>query len=196
MGSSTQSAEYTERLQQLESIWWKKLVPVQAPYRWHLRSLKLGFVLDVGCGIGRNLGHIDDLGVGVDHNAESINAARRLGFKAFTPDEFMDSQWSKGSQFDSILLSHIVEHLDRATSRKMVQSYLPYLKKGGRVVILCPQEAGYRSDATHVEFMNFSALQNLCNELELSVEKSYSFPFPRWVGKFFKYNEFVVIAQK
>jgi SAM-dependent methyltransferase len=195
MSSSTQSVEYTERLQQLEGIWWKKLLPVQAPYRWHLRSLKLGFVLDVGCGIGRNLGHIDGHGVGVDHNAESVNVAKHHGLKVFAPNEFMTSQWAEGSHFDSILLSHVMEHLDFNTSKQVLQSYLPYLKKGGRVVILCPQESGYRSDATHVQFMDFTALYEVCRVSGLTIQKAYSFPFPRWVGKFFRYNEFVVIAQ-
>ena len=33
----------------------RRMLPTQAPYRWNLRRLRLGRVLDVGCGVGRNL---------------------------------------------------------------------------------------------------------------------------------------------
>jgi hypothetical protein len=38
---------------------------------------------DVGCGLGRNLGHLDGNGVGVDHNAESVAIAQSRGLRAF-----------------------------------------------------------------------------------------------------------------
>ncbi|RZJ89416.1 MAG: methyltransferase type 11, partial [Chryseobacterium sp.] len=50
----TSEADYTESLLSRQSVWWKKLLDVQAPYRWHIRSIRPGYVLDVGCGIGRN----------------------------------------------------------------------------------------------------------------------------------------------
>ena len=36
----------------------------------------------------------------------------------------------------------------------------------------------------------------LCTALGLTVEKQYSFPFPRFAGKVFTYNEFVTVARK
>ena len=44
----TQSEAYAARLDSLESARWKRWLNVQAPYRWNLRRLRLGFVLDVG----------------------------------------------------------------------------------------------------------------------------------------------------
>ncbi len=195
MTSLTQSREYTDRLKKLESIWWKKLIPVQAPYRWHLRQMKLGFVLDIGCGIGRSLSHVSGFGVGIDHNAESIKSVRGLGFRGFTPEDFLASEWSQGKHFDSILLSHVLEHMDRSSAINVLKSYLPYLKEGGQVVILCPQEAGYRSDKSHVTFLEQTNLGMLVEAAGLLPVKSYSFPFPRWVGRYFKYNEFVNISR-
>jgi len=64
------------------------------------------------------------------------------------------------------------------------------------VVLITPQEAGYRSDATHVEFCDLQALAALTGGLGLVSDKSYSFPFPRFVGTVFKYNEFVSITRK
>jgi hypothetical protein len=67
---------------------------------------------------------------------------------------------------------------------------------GGRVVLITPQEAGFRSDPTHVELVDDRRLARLCEASALAVGASYSFPFPRPVGRWFKYNEFVVIARK
>ena len=53
-------------------VWWKKLLDVQAPYRWNLQRLKLGLTLEIGCGIGRNLMHLKGQGIGIDHNFQSV----------------------------------------------------------------------------------------------------------------------------
>ncbi|MBV9592170.1 MAG: hypothetical protein JO147_00020, partial [Actinobacteria bacterium] len=57
-GADTKDAAYTERLIDLQTVWWKRLLPVQAPYRYNMRRLPLGHTLDIGCGIGRILEHL------------------------------------------------------------------------------------------------------------------------------------------
>src|SRR5689334_13019600 len=88
-GAATEGADYTDRLKRLTGPRWKRVLDVQRPYRWNARRL-FGErrVLDVGCGIGRNLEHIAPHGVGVDHNASSIAECRRRGLVAYTTDEF------------------------------------------------------------------------------------------------------------
>ena len=73
---------------------------------------------------------------------------------------------------------------------------LPLVAPGGKVIVICPQESGYRSDSTHVEFADFDTIERLCRSVGLNVERRYSFPLPRPVGKVFRYNEFVVVARK
>ncbi|HEY7625699.1 MAG TPA: hypothetical protein VH761_01480, partial [Ilumatobacteraceae bacterium] len=63
--SSTDDA-YAGRLQELSGRWWKRFLP--NPYRWNVRRLATGRVLDVGCGIGRCLDFVKPRGVGVDPN--------------------------------------------------------------------------------------------------------------------------------
>jgi len=83
--TTTDGSDYTERLARLQTPLWKRIGDVQAPYRWNVRRL-FGDreVLDIGCGIGRNLGHLAPRGVGVDHNEHSVEICRKLGLTAAT----------------------------------------------------------------------------------------------------------------
>lgn len=192
----TKSEAYAERLARLGGARWKRWLDVQAPYRWNLRRLRLGFALDVGCGIGRNLVHLGGSGVGVDHNPHSVETARRRGCTAFTPSEFRSSEHAVPGRFDSMLVAHVLEHMRLAEARGLVGEYLGYLKPGGRVVLITPQEAGYRSDPSHVEFLDFRKLKQILTEVSLQPERIYSFPFPRLAGRIFPHNEFVVLGRK
>ena len=186
----TEGVGYTERLTRLSGAGWKKALNVQAPYRRNLRRLGLGRVLDVGCGIGRNLAHLDGNGVGVDHNAGSVAAARAAGLQAFTPAQFHASE-SAGS-FDTMLLAHVLEHVDEQTGDALLREYLPAVRPGGRILLITPQESGYRTDATHVRFVDAARAAEHLRRVGAQVDRSYSFPFPRAVGRVFPYNEFVV----
>jgi SAM-dependent methyltransferase len=188
--------EYTERLLRLQTAWWKRVLDVQAPYRWNLRRLKPGFTLEIGCGIGRNLIHLGGTGVGTDTNAQSISVCRARGLKAFTPEDFSRSEFAKPLTFDSILLSHVAEHMRLPELVALLREYSAYLKADGRLILITPQEVGYRSDATHVEFMDFGKLGSALDELGFARERAFSFPFPRWVGHLFIYNEFVVVGRQ
>jgi len=189
----TRSAAYAERLAG-SGRGWRRLLDVQRPYRWNVRRLRLGFVLDLGCGVGRNLEHLGGQGVGVDHSAESVARARARGLAAFTPDEFAASEHARPGRFDGLLVAHVVEHMTFPEAAALVRGYLPYVRPGGRVVFIVPQPAGFRSDATHVEPFDASKLRRLVTDLGLSFERCYSFPFPSFAGTVFPHNETVLVA--
>ncbi len=193
--ADTRGADYTERLQRLGGARWKQTLDVQAPYRWNIRRLDLGRTLEVGCGIGRILAALDD-GVGVDHNADSIAAARASGYRAWTTEEWPDCSDAKPGSYDTMLLAHVLEHLDQDEADEVVRSYLEYLKPTARLVFICPQEKGYSTDATHVRFVDTNDMVATAGRLGFRAEKAYSFPFPRAAGKVFPYNEFVVVAAR
>ena len=193
--TDTQGDDYTRRLAALESAGWKKALDVQRPYRWNLRRLGLGRTLDVGCGLGRNLGALGPGSAGIDHNPSSVDVARSRGLTAFTPEEFTASALAQAGGFDSLLFSHVIEHLDRPGAEGLVAAYLPYLRPAGTVAFVCPQELGYSRDATHVRFVDFDGLSELAAGFGLEVQRRYSFPFPRALGRVFPYNEFVVVAR-
>lgn len=194
---ATADDQYAERLNELQNKRWKKVLNVQLPWKLHMRRLNLGRVLDVGCGNGRNLQYVDEGSVGVDHNPGLIASARKSGVIAHTVDEFFaDPELAKPESFDSILLAHVIEHLQPDEAREVIGSYLPFLRANGRIVWITPQERGYASDYTHVVFADYAVLRELAKDLGLTVEKTYSFPFPRFLGKLFIYNEFVMISKK
>lgn len=191
----TTGGAYTERLARLEGAAWKRLLNVQAPYRWNLRRL-VGqrAVLDVGCGIGRNLVNLGPGSVGVDHNPHSVAYCRERGLTAFTVEEFAASRYAAPGSFDGLLAAHLVEHMDADSALRVLGSYLPWLRPGAVVVVITPQERGYASDATHVRFCGFAEVGELCAALGITVTRQSSFPLPRWAGRLFTYNEFVTVG--
>lgn len=191
---SVQDEEYAQRLVRLQSAGWKRILDVQAPYRWNLRRQQPGFTLEIGCGIGRNLIHLSGNGVGIDLNLACVRVARARSLEAYTPEEFSASTRAVQGTFDSILLSHVAEHMTSEAVVELLREYLPFLKRGGSVILIAPQERGQASDPTHVEFMDESALDIVAAALGLSKTRAYSFPFPRFVGRFFIYNETVWVG--
>jgi SAM-dependent methyltransferase len=191
----TKEARYTQRLMDRQGARWKRLLRVQLPYRWNLRRLRPGFTLEVGCGIGRNLGHLDGGAVGIDHNRHSVELCRKSGFEAYTPEEFRRSSY-RAASFDSLLFSHVAEHMRHAEFVQLLADYVPALRAHGRVIVVAPQEAGYRSDPTHVEFVDPEKIRAAVEQVGFTPIREYSFPFPRLFGHFFPYNEFVSVCAR
>ncbi|MEV1329745.1 methyltransferase domain-containing protein [Micromonospora costi] len=193
--TETAGEAYTRRLQRLGGARWKRLLDVQAPYRWNLRRLHLGRTLDVGSGLGRNLANLGGNAVGVDHNPTSVAHTRAAGFEAYTDEEFFRSPHARPDAFDSLLAAHLLEHLPAESATDVIRSYLPFVRPGGTAVFITPQERGYRSDASHVRFVGFPEAAETCRDLGLTVARQYSFPFPRAAGRIFTYNEFVTVVR-
>jgi 2-polyprenyl-3-methyl-5-hydroxy-6-metoxy-1,4-benzoquinol methylase len=191
--SSTQSEAYTKRLTSLSSRFISRLVGGQ-PYRWKIRRIAKGNVLEVGCGIGRNLNFLGSRAVGVDHNPMSIKVCKERGFTAYTPDEFFALPDIANKKFDTILFSHVIEHLTLAEARDLLHMYIKYLLPSGRLIIICPQKRGFASDSTHVTYFNLDSLAQLVTTVQCSEFLRQSFPFPAFIGRWFTYNEWVYVS--
>jgi hypothetical protein len=85
--------------------------------------------------------------------------------------------------------------MSASEAEALVRRYLPLVRPGGMVIFITPQEAGYVSDPTHIEFVDFTALDRLGRALGLLPSRAYSFPFYRWVGRIFKFNEFIWVSR-
>jgi 2-polyprenyl-3-methyl-5-hydroxy-6-metoxy-1,4-benzoquinol methylase len=192
---STAETAYAQRLQHLAKRGGvlRRVIDPQRPYRWNLRRLRPGLMLDIGCGIGRNLLHNDGKGVGVDHNADCIAACRDLGLTAYTTDEFASSPDAVHGRFDSLLFAHVLEHMTAPEADELLASYLPYLRTNGKIIVITPQERGQASDETHVMFVDEAAIRKMADRLHLRPIIIRSFPFTRAFGKIFTYNETVAV---
>lgn len=188
--------DYTKRLERSDAARWKKLLDVQAPYRRHIRRVVEPPVLDVGCGIGRNLLHLDGRGVGVDMNEHSVQVARQRGLTAHTAEDFPSSDDARPGFYGTLLFAHVLEHMDLDSASRLVNEYLPYLAPQGLVVVIVPQGVGFESDPTHVSFVGQDEIEAITRENGLMQEDLYSFPFPRWVGRFFRHNETVALLRR
>ena len=190
----TDTPGYTRRLSVAQRASLKTLVGAHLPYRAHITSLRLGRTLDVGCGTGRNLRWLAPGSVGVDSNATSVAFARARGLPAMGPEEFLRGPGAAESGFDSLLLSHLLEHLSVPDIDELLEAYLPHLRPGGRLVVITPQERGQASDPSHVTWLDASAVSSILVRHGLRIERTYSFPLPRPAGRAFAHNESVVIA--
>lgn len=195
--TSTVETAYAQRLQRLSGRGgaMRRLIDPQRPYRWNLRRMHPGFVLDIGCGIGRNLEHLDGNGVGVDHNSDCVAACRARGLRAFTSAEFADSEYAVDDRFDSILMAHVLEHMTDAEAVELVDNHLRFVRPGGRIIVITPQARGQRSDPTHVVLVDEAAVRRIAERLRLQVVSIDSFPFPRPVGRVFTHNETVSVLR-
>lgn len=182
--ADTSEEWYAERLVMLRSQSWRRFVP--DPYRWNIRRSRLGRVLDIGCGVGRCLEFNGGAGVGVDHNATSVALCRRRGLEAYTPEEFAAID---PGLFDSMLLSHVLEHTSPEEGRSLLTRYLPFVRPGGTVMLITPQPAGQRSDPSHVRHLDRKALRAELEALGLVDLRTRSFPFPSLAGRWFRHNE-------
>lgn len=195
-GSATRDPAYTQRLMVSvqRSSGLRRLA--QLPYRRNIRRLRPGRILDIGCGVGRNLVFLDGNGVGVDHNATSVAVARQRGLTAYTPEEFIESTDAVDGSFDSLLIAHVLEHLAHDDASRLLQDHLRYVRPGGSVIAICPQQRGQASDPTHVTPFPAPQLQALLESCALRAVSITSFPFPTWAGRFFAYNETVASGRR
>jgi hypothetical protein len=198
--NNTNSEEYFREINGNTHVAWKKYIPVQFPYSMNLKKQSLGKVLEIGAGLGRNL-RVLDFAVGVEHNIRSVEYCRKNGFDVFLPEEFeLEFSDCKDQEavFDSLLMSHVLEHIEYENQTSTLEQYLPYLKTNSKIMLITPQEAGYHATQSHITWTDFARLEQIILEAsnQFEIIKKYSFPFPRIMGKLFKYNEFNVVASK
>ena len=103
---------------------------------------------------------------------------------------------SIASQFNSkkVVKEGLQNSIDSTVSNE-VQSDVKKIRIS-HYEILNSQEAGFKKDATHREFMDFGKIRKIAEALGFRPVKEYSFPLPRFLGRFFYFNEFISVSEK
>jgi ubiquinone/menaquinone biosynthesis C-methylase UbiE len=108
-----------------------------------LGDLKPGKVLDVGCGDGKFLNRMKQLGwsvAGVDFDAKAVaNAKSMYGLDLHRGD--LASAKFPDNSFDAITMSHVIEHVPDPLA--LFAEVRRILKSGGRLVLTTPNSGSF-----------------------------------------------------
>lgn len=161
-----------------------------------------GPTLDFGCGVGELLARLPEGSKGVEYNRASVAFCRQHGLDVTWYDGYADnwqlSTLPEGSGFQSMVLSHVLEHLEDPMI--VLDALLRSAERIGirRVLIIVPGRAGYASDDTHRTYVDWLMLEkNLAQHPTFTIASHKYFPgnVPR-IGDWFRYHELQVLLTR
>jgi SAM-dependent methyltransferase len=108
-------------------------------------------ILDIGCGYGRLLRPLKNLGyevTGIEQNEKIAENNRQNGFDCVLPVESQKIT----EPFELLIFSHVIEHFSPSDLLEFLNHYLSKLKQGGHVIIATPLYSNYfYDDFDHVK---------------------------------------------
>jgi len=149
----------------------------------HLPRSKKAQIVDIGCGNGRYLNILREIGYqniyGVDISEEQVSYAReRLGTDKVEVSDALKFIENKNQEYDAILIIDLLEHLELDYSIKLIRAVRNALKDNGIVIMQVPNSISPLSpylygDITHkraymTTSMNQSLLLGGFNEKDIS----------------------------
>jgi len=158
-----------------------------------------GPTIDLGCGAGQILEHLPAGSVGIEVNRFLIEALQRRGLRVFpaAPSESgFNLKDIPPHVFKSLVLSHVLEHFSNAD--EILRNLLGECARLGisTVVVVVPEESGFRSDPTHKTFVDVEYLRTRglddCEGFRLA-HHSYFPGNVRFIGRFFVYHELMIV---
>jgi len=108
--------------------------------KWAINYVSNGALLDIGCGNGRFLKSMRELGwqvQGVEFNKKSVEQCRN-DFLTVHHGDLSSAEFAQAS-FDVITLRHVIEHIP--TPNELMAELARILKPGGRLIIETPNFA-------------------------------------------------------
>jgi SAM-dependent methyltransferase len=110
--------------------------------RMFIDNVTPGALLDVGCGSGRFLSVMSKRGwkvMGVDFDPAAVEAARARGLEVYVGTA--GSMLDKGSKFDIVTASHVIEHVPDPV--EFLSQCRRLLHPGGRLVLKTPNAGSF-----------------------------------------------------
>lgn len=161
-----------------------------------------GPTLDFGCGIGELLSRLPLGSIGLEYNKASVAHCRALGLEVDFYDGYADG-WQlsvvpSGRRFDSMIISHVLEHLESPVP--MLASVMGAARKLGvtRILVIVPGRAGFRIDETHRTFVDLRMLSDpsITRGTGFALTESRYFPGDfRVLGDWIPHHELQVLFQ-
>jgi len=150
-----------------------------------------GYVLDIGCGPGMYLEQYSGPVLGIDAHPNNIRICRNKGIEAIEADA---NRFIRENTFDTVLVSHILEHLDDPEC--VIQNACRSVKPGGRIILIVPGWEGFQSglneEVGHKKFITEDFIDT--NMKKNNSRKIKSTWFPPILGG--KYKELRVLYEK
>lgn len=100
-------------------------------------------ILDIGCGLGQMLKSLKNKGFnnlyGIDINEESITTCKRDGLNVEKINDISDYAQKCSIKFDRIIMSHVLEHINKGNIIDTLINIKKYLlKDGGFFLLMVP----------------------------------------------------------
>lgn len=138
----------------------------------HLPDNKEARILEIGCGYGRNIAALKDLGYknvcGMDISEEQVAyACEKLGLDNVKMDDALNYLKNINYTYNAVLLLDVLEHLDIGYSIELLELIWSSLEEGGVLIIqvpnaMAPLSPNYQWDLTHQRaYTTHSMEQNL-----------------------------------
>ncbi|MEO7066637.1 MAG: class I SAM-dependent methyltransferase [Rhodanobacter sp.] len=162
------------------------------------KSLR-GPTLDFGCGVGELLARLPEGSKGLEYNQTSVDWCRQRGLDVTWYDGYADnwqlSTLSEALHLQSMVLSHVLEHLE--DPMVVLEALLRSAARMGirRILIIVPGRAGYDSDATHRTYIDWAMLENCLTAhptYRIANHKYFPVDAPS-IGDWFRYHELQVL---
>jgi trans-aconitate methyltransferase len=158
-----------------------------------------GPTVDVGCGAGQILERLPAGSVGIEVNPVLVagHVARGLDVRtAQLNPARIDLSSLAAKQFNTLVLSHVLEHF--ADAQSVLKTLLTDAKALGikKLIIIVPGQVGYRSDATHKTFVTEAYIKaNGLTRFEgFELQPTSYFPGNfKALGELFIYHEMMLI---
>lgn len=165
-------------------------------------SFMIGPTLDFGCGIGELLAMLPPGSMGLEYNRDTVDYCSRRGLDVRWYDGFADN-WALGAvpdghSFQSLVLSHVLEHF--AEPENVLPPLLSAASGLGvtRALLIVPGPAGYRSDSTHMTYLDSDGLREivgLCDQWQVSSVGHFPLDVA-WPGRFFPHHELQMLIER
>lgn len=184
---------------QLDRSWLRK--QVRRLYLRRAASLLTGPTLDFGCGVGELLQLLPAGSRGLEYNEATVAYCRDKGLPVDHYDGFKDdwglSVLEDGVVLRSMVISHVLEHLDDPMEK--FRKLLAASSRLGieRVLVIVPGMAGFRFDDTHITFVDHEMLAGALEGTGFRIGYSSNFPVDiQWIGDWFAYHELQMVFER